>query len=352
MQFELNRYSCQMALPGFTKEKQNLLTKSKVLIIGMGGLGCPVAQYLVAAGVGTVGIVDNDTISQSNLHRQILYTPEDVGLLKVEVAYKKLQQQNPQVHVIPYPVKITKNNVIKIIQDYDIIIDGTDNFETKYLLNDACVLIKKPMVFGAIYQYEGQVAILNTKNSNNTRTPNYRDLFPDAINASIPNCSQGGVMPTLAGIVGCMQANETIKYLIRSKDLLTGRLWMINLQTGQVNIIKIGNTSHAKIHSLPQTESIPLISQKKFKNGMENKLYDLIDVRSKEEHEVFNLGGVNIPLDKLIKDIGHYYFEKPVVFYCKSGKRSAEAVRVLHLKYPSNEFYSLDGGVNACVKNV
>jgi sulfur-carrier protein adenylyltransferase/sulfurtransferase len=207
MQHELLRYSCQLALPGFNEATQQQLQNAKVLIVGAGGLGCPAAQYLTAAGIGTIGIADFDTVSISNLHRQVLYTPAEIGLKKAAIACARLQQQNPGITLISHDVKIISENVMEIIMPYDMVLDCTDNFDTKYLLNDACVLTGKPLAFGSIYQYEGQVAVWNILNNNGTVTPNYRDLFPAVNSTLIPDCAEGGVMPTLAGIIGCMQAN-------------------------------------------------------------------------------------------------------------------------------------------------
>ena len=243
MQSDFSRYSCQMALPQFGETKQKLLQNGKVLIVGAGGLGCPAAQYLAASGVGTIAIADFDTISISNLHRQILYSTDDIGLKKVEIACRKLQQQNPLVTLIPLDVKITSENVMEIIQPYDIIADGTDNFDTKYLLNDACVLADKPLVYGAIYQYEGQVAIWNVLNEDGTRSFNYRDLFPRFDAVQIPNCAEGGVIPTLAGIIGCMQANEIIKYLSQTGSLLAGKLLIFDALSMQSRIINFQGTT-------------------------------------------------------------------------------------------------------------
>ncbi|HEY4194448.1 MAG TPA: HesA/MoeB/ThiF family protein, partial [Mucilaginibacter sp.] len=219
---DFTRYSCQIALPGFGESAQLLLQQAKVLIVGAGGLGCPAAQYLTAAGIGTLGIADFDTISTSNLHRQVLYTPDDAGLKKVAIACERLQKQNPAVRLVTHDIKITSHNVMDIMRRYDIILDGTDNFETRYLLNDAAVLLEKPLVYGAIYQFEGQVAVWNIKNADGTYSPNYRDMFPEVDATQIPNCAEGGVIPTLAGIIGCMQANEVIKYITKTGDILAG----------------------------------------------------------------------------------------------------------------------------------
>src|SRR3569833_1074934 len=205
---DLSRYSCQMALPGFGEAAQQLLYNAKVLIVGAGGLGCPAAQYLTAAGIGTLGIADNDVVSTGNLHRQILFTPGDEGKKKAKVAAERLQQQNPGIKIIPHDVRVTSTIVMALIGQYDIVVDCTDNFETRYLLNDACVLSGIPVVYGAIYLFEGQVAVWNIQYADGTSSPNYRDLFPQVNTTQIPDCAEGGVIPSLAGIIGCMQANE------------------------------------------------------------------------------------------------------------------------------------------------
>ncbi|MGZ3777964.1 MAG: HesA/MoeB/ThiF family protein, partial [Mucilaginibacter sp.] len=197
MDADWTRYSCQIALPGFGEAAQQLLQHAKVLVVGAGGLGCPALQYLAAAGVGTIGVADYDTVSVSNLHRQILYHPSDAGQKKAIIACERLQLQNPGIKIIPLDIKITSDNVMNIIRQYDIVVDGTDNFETRYLLNDAVVLSGKPLIYGAIYQYEGQMAVWNVKNNDGTFSPNYRDLYPEVNAAQIPDCAEGGVIPTL-----------------------------------------------------------------------------------------------------------------------------------------------------------
>ncbi len=299
MQNEWLRYSCQLALPGFGNEGQQKLQQSKVLIVGAGGLGCPAAQYLAASGIGTIGIADFDTISISNLHRQILYTSAEVGLLKAETACKKLRLQNPGITLLPIIEKITSENVMQIISDYDIVVDGTDNFETKYLLNDACVLAGKPLVYAAIYQYEGQVSLFNVMNNNGTWSPNYRDLFPDVNASQIPSCAEGGVIPTIAGITGCVQANEVIKWITGSSDLLAGKIFMIDARTLQSRIIKTGAVTKTTIRQLPEMEVINTISAEGLEEGMDKNVYELIDVRSIEERAVYNIGGTHIPLEEI-----------------------------------------------------
>jgi molybdopterin/thiamine biosynthesis adenylyltransferase/rhodanese-related sulfurtransferase len=344
---ELLRYSCQIALPGFGESTQQKLQNAKVLIAGAGGLGCPSAQYLTAAGVGTIGIADYDVISTGNLHRQILFTPEEIGQKKVFVACEKLQRQNPGIQLIPLDKNITSENVINIIEQYDIVIDATDNFETKYLLNDACVLKGIPLVYGAIFQYEGQVAVWNILNEDGSRSPNYRDLFPNANASQIPNCAEGGVIPTLAGIIGCMQANEVIKYITKTGELLAGRLLMLDVQTMQSHIIKTGLSTNTTITALTKTVFIPTISVKDFKKVMNENNYELVDVRTTEERKEFNIGGKHIPLNEIEKEISFFNNEKSLVLYCASGSRSKEAVSLLKNKFPDKNIFSLEGGVKA-----
>jgi len=310
-------------------------------------LGCPSAQYLTAAGVGTIGIADYDVISIGNLHRQVLYTPDEIGLKKVFVACKKLQQQNPGIQLIPLDINLTSENVINIIEQYDIVIDATDNFETKYLLNDACVLTGKPLVYGAIFQYEGQVAVWNILNKDGSRTPNYRDLFPNANSSQIPNCSEGGVIPTLAGIIGCMQANEVIKYITKIGELLSGKILILDVLTMQSRIIKTGLTTNTTITSLIKTVVVPTISVKDFKKVMNENLYELIDVRTTEERNEFNIGGRHIPLNEIEKEISFLNNEKSLVLYCTSGSRSKEAVSLLKNKFADKNILSLEGGLKA-----
>ncbi|MDM1555226.1 MULTISPECIES: HesA/MoeB/ThiF family protein [Chryseobacterium] len=342
MDTSFERYQCQIALPGFGLESQELLKNAKILIVGMGGLGCPSAQYLASSGVGTIGIADDDMVSLSNLHRQILYIPDEIGAYKVDVAAKKLKQQNPSVSIIPYRLRITSSNVMKLISEFDLIIEGTDNFETKCLLNDACVLAGKPLVYGAIYQHEGQVSIWNALQKDGSYSPNYRDVFPNAEESQVPNCREGGVIPTLAGMVGCMQANEAIKHLIGSEETLAGKLWMINVMSGKTQIIKLRKTS-VQISGLPQI--VQLISFEEFMPNQ--KKFEIIDVRTWEEHQQFNIGGKNIPLDELDK---HYPFissiSNSIVIYCQSGKRSMEAVRKIKKEFPEKEVFSLKNGID------
>ena len=347
MSNDFERYSCQLALPGFNDASQQKLQDAKVLIVGAGGLGCPAAMYLTAAGTGTIGIADYDVISISNLHRQILYNLSEVGLKKSATACKKLQEQNPEIKIISIDAKIDTANVMEIIHPYDIIVDCTDNFDTKYILNDACVLSNKPLVYGAIYQYEGQVAVFNVAANGGVYTPNFRDFFPKVNPSQIPNCAEGGVMPTLAGIIGCIQANEVIKYFTGQHELLAGKIMMLDVQTLQSRIVKLKSISKTNIVELPETAAAPVISAKDLKKAIALNEYDLIDVRTFEEHKSFNIGGRNIPLNDLEKFSKQLSFEKSFLIYCSSGNRSKEAVIFLKNKFPQASIYSLEGGLKS-----
>jgi sulfur-carrier protein adenylyltransferase/sulfurtransferase len=343
MQSEQLRYACQMNLPNFTETTQLRLKNAKVLVVGAGGLGCPSAQYLASTGIGTLGIADFDTISLGNLHRQILYTPIEIGQYKASVAAQKLQVQNPDITILPILEKITTHNVLQILQHYDLVIDGTDNFDTRYLLNDACVLLKKPLVYGAIYQYEGQVAVWNVQNEDGTFSPNYRDIFPEVDASQVPNCAEGGVIPTIAGIIGCMQANEAIKYFTKIGELLAGKILILDALSLQSRIIKTAKKTQTHITQLPKIIDIQLLTIHDFLKNKEK--YTLIDVRKKAERELFDIGGLHFPLDELVHHLTGFSSEKPIVCYCASGKRSAEAVKkILSSNFPLSVF-SLDGGI-------
>ncbi|RYU92507.1 thiamine biosynthesis protein [Mucilaginibacter terrigena] len=344
---DLSRYSCQVALPGFGEAAQRLLQHAKVLVVGAGGLGCPAAQYLAASGIGTLGIADFDTVSISNLHRQVLYNPADVGLLKAEVACQRLQQQNPGIKLVSHIAKITSDNVLQVIEGYDIIVDGTDNFETRYLLNDAAVLSGKPIVYGAIYQYEGQVAVWNIKNDDGKRSPNYRDLFPQVDATHVPNCSVGGVIPTLAGIIGCMQANEVIKYVTRTGEVLAGKILVFDAQTMQSRVINIGKTTKTSITQLQLSTDIPTITAAELQSGLANSTLHLVDIRTDQERDEYNIGGLHFELDEVEDNLDEFDFNKTYVFYCSSGKRSGEAVKLLQQKLPGVKAYSLGGGLGS-----
>ncbi|MGZ3812420.1 MAG: ThiF family adenylyltransferase [Mucilaginibacter sp.] len=347
---DFTRYSCQIALPGFSEFTQSLLQHSKVLIVGAGGLGCPAAQYLAAAGVGTLGIADFDIISIGNLHRQVLYTPADTSLKKVTVACDRLQKQNPGIKLVAHDVRITSDNVMEIMQQYDLVLDGTDNFDTRYLLNDAAVLLGKPLVYGAIYQFEGQVAVWNIQNVDGTFSPNYRDIFPEVDATQIPNCAEGGVIPTLAGIIGCMQANEAIKYITKTGELLAGKILILDAQTLLSRIIKIGDVTKTHINNLTLTVNIPTITVGELKKGLAENVFELVDVRTDRERDEFDIGGKHIPLIELEDSINFFSTIGTKILYCATGKRSAEAVKLIRRQFPEASVFSLEGGLEAWEK--
>ncbi|MDP1744961.1 MAG: HesA/MoeB/ThiF family protein, partial [Bacteroidota bacterium] len=211
---EIARYSRHLLLPEIGMAGQEKIKSAKILVIGAGGLGCPALQYLTAMGIGEIGIVDFDKVEESNLQRQILYSIEDIGKLKTEAAVSKLSKQNPFVKFNSYSVRLENKNAIELFSKYDLIIDGTDNFATRYLVNDACIILNKPLIYGSIYKFEGQVSVLNYTDSSGQSGPTYRCLFPTPpLSGSIPNCSEIGVLGVLPGIIGTLQATEAIKII-------------------------------------------------------------------------------------------------------------------------------------------
>lgn len=337
-----DRYSCQLLLPGFDEIAQKKLADARVLVVGAGGLGCPALQYLASTGIGMLGIADHDVVSVKNLHRQILYGPGDVGEKKCMVARERLLQQNSGIEVNVYDAGVNYENVTEIFSSYDIVVDCTDNFDTRYLLNDAAVISGKPLVYGAIYQYEGQVAVWNVQRGDKTFSPNYRDLYPDVNASAVPDCAEGGVMPTVAGIVGCTQANEVIKYITNTGKLLTGKLLIIDVQTMQSRVMKLSSISKVKITTLPDADAVQEISYETIQASPEK--YNLVDVRTAEERADHHIGGTHIPLPEI--NTAQPDTAKPVVCYCATGKRSATAVKILSKRFPGIIAYSLKGGIS------
>jgi molybdopterin/thiamine biosynthesis adenylyltransferase/rhodanese-related sulfurtransferase len=347
MEPDLLRYSCQLALPGFNKAVQQLLQQAKVLVIGAGGLGCPAAQYLAATGIGTLGIADYDKVAISNLHRQILYTPADVGSKKTQVACQRLQQQNPGIKIVPHDIRITSDNVMDLISQYDIIVDGTDNFDARYLINDVCVIADKPVVYGAIYQFEGQVAVWNIAHADGSRSPNYRDIFPKVDATQIPDCADGGVIPTLAGIIGSMQANEVIKYITKTGEVLAGKILVFDALTLQSRIIKIGRSTKTNIIKLVATVEVPTLTVSEVKKGLADNTLELVDIRTDQERDEVDIGGIHFEADEIDENLDYLNNEKVKVLYCSSGKRSGEAVKLIKQKLPNAKIFSLEGGLKA-----
>lgn len=345
---ERKQYSRHLLLDKIGVEGQEKLKKAKILVIGAGGLGCPVLQYLTAAGVGTIGIVDNDEVSQSNLQRQILFTYSDIGKDKAIVAVEKLQGLNPFVNIIPYTERLTQDNAIQLFKDYEIIVDGSDNFATRYLVNDAAILTNKPVVFGAITQFEGQVSVFNYKGS-----ATYRCLFPSPPNPEdAPNCATAGVLGVLPGIIGALQANEVIKMLVGIGDVLQNKLLLLNLLNLSQTILEYHKTAEANIIQLQdhyevlcKVNKISELTYPEIQKTPEK--YLLLDVRNNMEREIVHIGGLHIPLDTLPFRYNEIDTNKAIVVYCQSGIRSSEALTILKSANVKNECFQLKGGLNA-----
>ncbi len=356
------RYQRQMILKNFGESGQQKLLQAKVLVIGAGGLGCPALQYLTAAGIGTIGIADDDVVSLSNLHRQILFTVNDIGLNKAALAAEKLRQLNNEINIIVYAERLTTQNAFAIIGRYDIIIDGTDNFASRYMINDACVLLNKTLVYGAVSQYEGQVAIFNYKNNETDEAVNYRDLFPQPPKENeVLNCAEAGVLGVLPGIIGTMQANETIK-------LITG------IGKPLINCMLTYNALNNKMYELelfarPQTRALipknkiifeqtnydwlcsASIDAQEIDGTFLNELLSSAEVDVIDVRELYELPAIEafahhkIPLSQLTENIS-LINARTLICICQSGKRSLLAAKQLATVFgDSKKIYSLRGGI-------
>ncbi len=362
------RYQRQILLKGFGLEGQHKLLLSKVLVVGAGGLGCPVLQYLAAAGVGTIGIVDEDIVSITNLHRQILFTVDDVGLPKASTAKERLAKLNPEITIIDYNERLSTSNALAIINQYDIVIDATDNFSSRYLINDACVLLNKPIVYGAVSQFEGQVAILNYNLTTNITSANYRDLFPSPpIDGEVLNCAEAGVLGVLPGIIGSMQASETIKLITGIGKPLINTVLTYHSLTNQLYEIEIvANSSTRSLLPANEADFIKMdydwfcaSKNNKFEIDIENfnKIantadVEIIDVRELGETPILtDINYYQIPLSQFKENIAAIKKEKIVVF-CQSGKRSLQAAHILFDTFGNKKIiYSLKGGITEWFKN-
>jgi sulfur-carrier protein adenylyltransferase/sulfurtransferase len=364
---ELIRYNRHLILPGFGKEAQEKLKSSRVLVIGAGGLGCPVLQYLTAAGVGTIGILDFDVVDESNLQRQVLYNTENIGKSKAEIATKKLTLQNPHLKFIIHNLKFSPENALEIIGSYDLIVDGSDNFATRYLVNDACVIMKKPFVSGAIFKFEGQLSVFNYKNKDGIKGPTYRCLYPEAPDPKdVPSCSEIGVLGVLPGIIGAMQANEAIKVITGIGEPLSGKLLTLDALTMQTNILKFSaDEKNFAIKELGEYEEVCEVAENDFKSGykemtvfeLKAKLdkkenLELLDVREEFENEICSIGGKLIPMNTIPLHIESIPQDKQVVVYCHHGMRSAMVVKFLSEEFGYKNLYNLDGGIHAWASNI
>ena len=356
---ELARYNRHIIIPDFGIEAQKKLKAAKVLVIGSGGLGSPLLLYLAAAGVGTLGIVDLDVVDDSNLQRQVLFGVQDIGIPKVEAAKIRLKQLNPHIKIKTYNTQFTSKNALEIIKDYDVVADGTDNFPTRYLVNDASVLAGIPNVYASIFQFEGQVSVFNYTDKNGTKGPNYRDLYPTPPEPGlIPNCAEGGVLGVLPGIIGSLQANEVIKVITGVGEPLSGRFFVFDALTFETRTLKITKRANStEIKELIDYEQfcgisaiekpVKEISTLELENWISNgEDFQIIDVRETSEYEQINIGAHLIPLGEVIARNHEIEREKKVVIHCRSGARSAKAIRQLE-EIGFDNLYNLKGGILA-----
>ena len=356
---ELARYNRHIIIPEFGIEAQKKLKAAKVLVIGSGGLGSPLLLYLAAAGVGTLGIVDLDVVDDSNLQRQVLFGVQDIGTPKVEAAKIRLKQLNPHIKIKTYNTQFTSKNALEIIKDYDVVADGTDNFPTRYLVNDASVLAGIPNVYASIFQFEGQVSVFNYTDKNGTKGPNYRDLYPTPPEPGlIPNCAEGGVLGVLPGIIGSLQANEVIKVITGVGEPLSGRFFVFDALTFETRTLKITKRANStEIKELIDYEQfcgisaiekpVKEISTLELENWISNgEDFQIIDVRETSEYEQINIGAHLIPLGEVIARNHEIEREKKVVIHCRSGARSAKAIRQLE-EIGFDNLYNLKGGILA-----
>lgn len=350
------RYERHYSLPGFGYEAQEKLTAAQVLVIGAGGLGCPVLQYLTAAGVGRIGIVDFDTIQLSNLQRQTLYSTADLGQLKCSVAVQKLRANNPSITIIEHPVLLDDSNVNAIVAQYDIVVDCTDNFAVRYVVNDCCTRLEKPLVFAAIYQYEGQIAIFNVSDDAGA-VCNYRDLFPEIPSAEeAPSCSENGVLGVLPGIIGLMQATEVMKLITGIGEPLVNKLMTFNVLTYQSMILSITpNSERAEVSATEKREAIQqdrhleqdirLIYPHEIESYLQDKNVSLVDIRESYEEPPFPIATQEIPLSALFDRLDELNTAH-IIVVCQSGKRSLHAAAKLKAHFgPAKRVSHLEGGI-------
>jgi adenylyltransferase/sulfurtransferase len=363
---EMARYSRHLILPEVGMEGQQKLKAAKVLCVGTGGLGSPLAFYLAAAGIGTLGLVDFDVVDASNLQRQIIHSTKDIGRPKLDSAAEKLQALNPFLNVVKHETMLTSKNALEIIRPYDIVADGTDNFPTRYLVNDACVLTGKPNAYGSIFRFEGQASVFAAENG-----PCYRCLYPEPPPPGlVPSCAEGGVLGILPGLVGVIQATEVIKLILGKGEPLVGRLLLVNSLDMRFRELKLRKNpdcpvcgSHPTVTELidyqqfcgivpeqkvaPMQNGIPQISVKELKQRLDQgeKVF-VLDVREPWEYEVANIGGHLIPLNDLPSRVAELNPDQEIVVQCKSGGRSQRAAEFL-ARNGFDKVQNLTGGILA-----
>lgn len=346
---EQEQYSRHLRLDEVGKAGQLKLKHAKVLVIGAGGLGCPVLQYLSAAGVGKIGIVDDDSIEHSNLQRQILYTHKDIGKYKAEAAVERLQMLNPYIQYYAYKTRLTKDNALHLLATYDIIVDGTDNFPTRYLINDAAVLLDKPVVFGSIHKFEGQVSVFNFR-----KGPTYRCLYPTPPKLNeVPNCSEIGVLGVLPGIIGSLQANEVLKIILGLGHILSGQLLNFDALSLKQTLFFVEKNISSNITTLEDDyqafcgipKDIEEISIQDYKEHASS--FNLLDVRTQTERDAYYINSIHIPLDALSERYHEIPDNKKLLVCCQSGLRSKLAIKILKEKMFKGQLVNLKGGLKS-----
>ena len=367
---EVKRYSRHLIMPEVGMTGQKKLKKASVLCVGAGGLGSPLAFYLTAAGVGRIGIVDFDVVDFSNLQRQILHTTEDVGRPKLDSAADKLKALNPNVNVELHETRLTSDNALQLFEKYDIVVDGTDNFPTRYLVNDACVLTGKPNVYGSIFRFEGQASIFAASDG-----PCYRCLYPEPPPPGlVPSCAEGGVLGILPGLIGLVQATEVIKLILEKGNTLVGRLLLFDALGMKFRELKLQKDpecpvcgENATIKALidyeefcgigPEVEESPTgideVTAKELKQELDQGLDPyILDVRNPVEYEISRIEGSHlIPLDQLLNRLNELDSARDIVAHCRSGARSAKAIEMLQ-EAGFRKLRNLKGGVLAWADDV
>jgi len=358
---ELQRYSRHLMMPEVTPDGQRRLKAARVLCIGAGGLGSPAAVYLAAAGMGTIGIVDFDDVDLSNLQRQILHGTKDIGRDKLESARDRLHDINPEIDVQLHKCRFSSENAPQLVSRYDVIVDGSDNFPTRYLSNDVCVLARKPNVYGSVFRFEGQTTVF----APHLGGPCYRCLFPEPPPpGSVPNCAQAGVLGVLPGIIGMLQAIEAIKMIVGVGESLVGRLLHFDALKARFRELNLRRDPECPVCGENPTifspidyeqfcggwdeEAIPTMSAHELKQKMDaREPFELIDVRETFECEIARIDGARlIPLGEIAERADELPRDRPIVVHCHSGRRSAEAVRLLQQRGFGN-IYNLEGGIDA-----
>ena len=362
---EIARYSRHLIMPEVALNGQKKLKAAKVLTVGTGGLGSPLALYLAAAGVGTIGIVDFDVVDESNLQRQIIHGTSDVGRPKVESAHDKIKDINPNVEVRVHEEALASENALEIFRDYDVIVDGTDNFPTRYLVNDACVLLGKPNVYGSIFRFEGQASVFWAEAG-----PCYRCLYPAPPPPGlVPSCAEGGVLGILPGAIGVVQATETVKLILGIGEPLVGRLMLYDALGMSFREMKLRKDPNCPIcgenptvtelidyeefcgtpqaNAAEEKNGVPEITVQELKRKMDSGGgLNVLDVREPHEYEVANIGAKLVPLGELPQRLAEFGRDENFAIHCKTGGRSAKAVKLLH-DAGFQHVYNVKGGITA-----